>query len=236
MRTRLLSSIFILSLLVLPVVGFTQASSSEGPATTQQEEVQGKAILDRLQSKQVTCSTISESDFELIGEYAMGQMLGDGHEAMNQRAQQMMGQSGETQMHITMGKRLSECFADAVFPRGMMGMMTGLGIADGADYDNSFSMMGRGRSFGNGADTTSPRGPLSMMHYGYTGYGFFGPVMMILWWLIIIGLIIILIRWLRGSHTGTFAKHSHALTILRERYAKGEIDKKEFDESRKDLE
>jgi hypothetical protein len=42
------------------------------------------------------CSELAPSEFELIGEYAMGRYLGDegAHAAMNERMTSMMGESG----------------------------------------------------------------------------------------------------------------------------------------------
>lgn len=80
--------------------------------------------------------------------------------------------------------------------------------------------------------------------YGYNnpGYHFFGGIAMIIFWAIIIGLIVMLVRRSRmhGPHMhGGFCCGGHeggrALEVLRERYAKGEIDKKEFEEKKKDL-
>ncbi len=73
--------------------------------------------------------------------------------------------------------------------------------------------------------------------YGYGGWSIFGFLWMILWWAVIIIGIIALVRWLgHGRHHG-WHDHGHsALDILKERYAKGEIDKKEFEERKKDLE
>lgn len=95
-----------------------------------QEETNGKALYDQLQSKQKSCTDLSDNDFELIGEYAMGQRIGASHEQMNQMMQRMMGVTGEEQMHILMGRNVSGCQGSAsstgAFPRGMMnggGMM-----------------------------------------------------------------------------------------------------------------
>lgn len=70
------------------------------------------------------------------------------------------------------------------------------------------------------------------------GMGAFAWVWMILFWLVLIVLTVGVVRWLsgqRGDGHGSGAKRKSALTILEERYARGEIDKKEFDEKRKDL-
>lgn len=74
-----------------------------------------------------------------------------------------------------------------------------------------------------------------MMNFGFTPFGGFGWIFMILWWALIIAGIVALVRWIAGQSRGG-ASGKSALDILKERYAKGEIDKKEFDERKKDLE
>ena len=73
-------------------------------------------------------------------------------------------------------------------------------------------------------------------HEGMTcGLGGWG--MMIFWILIVIGLIF-LVRWLVGQGRtggGTSEKQESALDVLKKRYAKGEIDKDEFEQKKKDL-
>lgn len=72
---------------------------------------------------------------------------------------------------------------------------------------------------------------------GYGG-GWLGSIIMIAFWVAVIVGIVLLIRWLvqstgAGSH-GARSEES-ALEILKKRYARGEIDKKEFDQKKKDL-
>jgi putative membrane protein len=57
-------------------------------------------------------------------------------------------------------------------------------------------------------------------------------VMLVFWGLVIAG-IVLAIRWLASAGGG--AKSDRALDILRERYARGEINKEEFEAKQRDL-
>ena len=57
-------------------------------------------------------------------------------------------------------------------------------------------------------------------------------VIVLFWVLVIVGFVVGL-RWLLGK--GRPARSDPALTILRERYARGEINKEEFEQKTKDL-
>ena len=78
------------------------------------------------------------------------------------------------------------------------------------------------------------------MMWGYDGFGYGGFGMgigMLLFWGLIIAAIVVLIRGFSGSSRGNAPRlpEKTALDILRERYARGEIDKAEFEEKRRDL-
>lgn len=74
-----------------------------------------------------------------------------------------------------------------------------------------------------------------MMNLDYGYWGWFGWVFMLTWWILFISLIIAIIRWLLFRSRENLDGGRTALDILKERYAKGEIDKKEFEEKKKDL-
>lgn len=72
--------------------------------------------------------------------------------------------------------------------------------------------------------------------YGYGGYGLLGFLWMILWWAIIIVAVVALVRWLgRGHETWHHDRDPSATEILKERYAKGEITRAQFETMKKDV-
>ena len=133
----------------------------------------------------------------------MGQMMGDSHEAMNNMMIQMMGEKGEEQMHVVMGKRLSGCDTSAPFPSQGVGFIP---------------MMMGGR-----------------INFGFTSFGGFGWIFMILWWVLIITGTVAFIKWLTNQSRSTYGHEKLPLEILKERYAKGEIDKKEFEDKSREI-
>lgn len=62
----------------------------------------------------------------------------------------------------------------------------------------------------------------------------FGPLLMILFLALPVAAVVVLIRWFGGSR-GSTSTGQTPLDILRERYARGEIDKDEFEERRRTL-
>lgn len=78
---------------------------------------------------------------------------------------------------------------------------------------------------------------------GYGGGLFgFGFIFMLLFWALVIFAIVTLVRWASGEGIGCRhlkwkdeEKKNSALDILKERYAKGEINKEEFEQKQKDL-
>lgn len=70
--------------------------------------------------------------------------------------------------------------------------------------------------------------------WGWAGMGF-GMISMVLFWVLIILGIVILVKWVASSSSGTQPPAKTALDILKERYARGEIGKQEFEEKKRDL-
>ena len=87
-------------------------------------------------------------------------------------------------------------------------------------------------------------GYVAHAHAGYSFLGGLGGALSVIFWVLVIVLIIRILKGRRcsgcrgrwcGSMCDMDGKGDEALNLLKTRYAKGEIDKKEFEEKKKDL-
>ncbi|MDA8146200.1 MAG: SHOCT domain-containing protein [Thermaerobacter sp.] len=69
---------------------------------------------------------------------------------------------------------------------------------------------------------------------GY-GLGIAGGILMLVFWVLVVVGLVLLVRylWVATPHAG--GTKGTALELLKERYARGEIGKEEFDQKRRDL-
>ena len=115
--------------------GMMDSAGVEADDHTAREEAEGQQIWASLRAEDLACEQLTEGQHASLGEYFMGQMLGDSHSAMNTMMTHMIGEEGEEEMHVVMGQRMSGCEPDIAFPAGgagfvpMMQMMMGVGVA-----------------------------------------------------------------------------------------------------------
>lgn len=173
----------------------------------------------QLISSNVSCDKLNSSQLQLIGDYYMEQMHpGQAHEYMDQ----MMGGEGSASLnatHIQIAESLycGEANTSLTYG-GMMGMMPMM-----YRYGGGGGMMGFGGMMGN-----YPYG-------GMVGYGDWWWIFGLLFWAVVFVALVLLVYWLYRSIRGGGQAVS-AVEILKQRYAKGEISKKQYEEMKKDLE
>ena len=75
-------------------------------------------------------------------------------------------------------------------------------------------------------------------HHMWESGWFLGPLMMILVLAAVVALVVLIVRWLGGSGhaSGQVSSEKLPLDILKQRFARGEIDQKEYEEKRRILE
>lgn len=177
-------------------------------------------------SSEKSCDDLNDEDLEALGEYFMEQMHpGEQHEVMDT----MMGGEGSESLrlaHINMGQAF-------YCGTGTMGMgMMGSGMMGGGMLNSNDPSAGLGY-FGS-----NNKGGGSMMGFPLGGFGFgnmaFGGVWMLLFWGLIILGIVWLVRFLASSNKAS-DPNTTPLSILKERYAKGEIKQEEFEKMKKTL-
>ncbi|MDO8505944.1 MAG: hypothetical protein Q7S48_05230 [bacterium] len=130
------------------------------------EAQEGAAINQALQSGAKKCADITDSEFELMGEFFMERMAGESHDSMNTMMKQTMGDSGEEQMHAVMGKRMSGCDANAEMPAGMMSNMMGGGMmgVSGMGNGGGMSATDQRAAFGAGMRGLYPTGFVTLWY------------------------------------------------------------------------
>jgi putative membrane protein len=80
-----------------------------------------------------------------------------------------------------------------------------------------------------------PGVPWGMMHDWGAGGFWLMPLVMMAWFAVLVAVIILLVRWLGGGPgPGSTSSHT-ARNILDERYARGDIDQKEYLQRKKDI-
>ncbi len=127
-------------------------------------------------------------------------------------------------------------FSNAALPNGgrlhraRLGSVTGLVLVLAGLADTAWAQVG------------SQSGWYHHMGYGFghmLGWSRFGGIRMILFWIVLIAIALFLLRRFSGNWQDTSNGSSHsqtrALEILKERYARGEISKQEFEERRRTL-
>jgi len=188
--------------------------------------------------KNVDCDKVTDDQWEELGEAVMSIMHPDQkqHELMDQ----MMGGEGSDSlkaMHIYMGQKYLDCSSDFGMMGGTSGMMGGM------MGGNMMGMMGGGMMSNlltnSSVKNTDGNWSYSMMGFPTTaGFGWgwmiFGWLFMVLFWALVILAIVWLAKTLIGK-TSWPDKNLTAAEILKRRYAKGEISKKEFEEMKKEI-
>ena len=99
-----------------------------------------------------------------------------------------------------------------------------------AFFSSTTKALAQWRGYGQGM------GP-GMMGWGY-GMGWIGMIIMVIFWIAVIIGIIFLIRWLfvsAGAKGHGTSSEDSPLEILKRRYARGDINKEEFEQKKKDL-
>lgn len=168
--------------------------------------------------EQIDCEAVTEDEWEKLGDAAMGEMIGNNerHEMMDN----MMGGEGSDSlraMHINMGQRNLNCANDSSGTSSMGMMGGGMGMMG--------NMMGGGMGQAGGVIGNLVGG------IGTMGSGIGGILVLAVLVIVIIGLFI---AWLNRKQS-TMTSGKTALDILKKRYAKGEIDKQEFETKKRDL-
>jgi putative membrane protein len=177
-------------------------------------------------NKQIDIAKISSEKLEELGDSIMEELIGN--HAMHERMDARLGGDGSVALSDYHKILATDYLTGA--PIGMMGMMWG----------------GSRGSIGGPRPQTCIDGRIgnNMMGYGWSGIGWIGAILMGLVVLVVIALIVFLVVRLshgsaRSGMNHVVSQHpdssAHALDILSERYAKGELNDEEYAKKKAEL-
>lgn len=194
-----IASIAIGVFLLTSVPLLTSVAASAAPA---QVERQGSQVVRELESGKLRCGEASADDFERVGEYVMGRMLGPGsdHAAMDEMMSRMTGAGSEARIHGAMGRRFAGC-GGGQLPAGfgrMMGAVNAIGMMGGYGSESSAD---------DDFDGPSAAATIGMMA-------------------VLIGGVAVALLWIGRRRPGG------PLDILDQRYARGELSAEAYRERR----
>lgn len=212
MKKILVLTILLSSLFVLTLVNSVFASSDHSHESKTKEG-------EKLVQEEVECDTLNDGQLETIGEYLMEQMhSGESHGVMHDMMGMKEGAQYHKQFHVNLAERMY-CGGSEIMGMPMMQSNTSNGSESSRPGMMGSGMMSMMMGGGNVAASTA---------------SWIGWIFMILFWSIIILAIVALIKWIinqgKDGNNGKTAEE-----ILKQRYAKGEIDKEEFEDKKKDL-
>jgi hypothetical protein len=97
------------------VAGMSLLAAAPAFANLDDEVASGRSVAAQLQDGKATCSTLSDPQFEHLGEYVMDRMAGSraAHAAMNRRMSEAVGSENTERMHGLMGRSFAGCVTSA---------------------------------------------------------------------------------------------------------------------------
>ena len=199
----------------------------------QSEIEEGKKLVD----SGISCDKLTDEQLESIGEYYMEQMHpGEQHEAMHKMMGMEEGTEYHEQVHVNMA-RMMYCGEGGMMGDGMMnGGMMGANMM--GMMPMMMNMMGSGGMNMMGANMMDRQTPQTNMmqgmmgNWGYSGYWDFWNIIWLLFW---IGIIISVVWLIYKFIIKKEAVSETPINILKKRFAKGEISKKQFEEMKKEI-
>ena len=118
---------------------------------------------------------------------------------------------------------------------GIYASMVGFAVTAAAALAPMAALSMPAAAWANGAAEGSRHGHM----WGGGGHMFYGPVMMILVIAVVVAIVVLIVRWMGGGHGAPGGQSipggKSPQDILKERYARGEMTTKEFEERRKVL-
>lgn len=111
-------------------IAFAHGEETAGEMTQMQEMALADALYTKVQSGERTCASLSDADFELLGEHFMQAILGDMHESTNAKFAEVLSHEGEEELHMLIARRGAHCESSTTGTPSIVSPESG-GIATG---------------------------------------------------------------------------------------------------------